>query len=75
MSVRVHASAPEEIVAAERSVLGLTAGVGGMAALISLVVGDPLAIVGVPSLFILVLLARGATAPAAWAAVIGTCWK
>src|SRR6186997_2667424 len=64
-----RASVPEEVEAAERSVLGLTAGVGGMATLISLMVGDPLALVGVPSLLVLVLLARGATVPAAWAAL------
>jgi hypothetical protein len=70
VTLRRQAHVPEEVEAAQRSVLGLTAGVSGMAALISLVVGDPLAIVGVPSLLILVLLARGATAPAAWAAVV-----
>jgi hypothetical protein len=71
MSVRAHASAPEEIVAAERAILALSVGVGGMATLISLAVGDPLAFVGIPSLVAFVLLARGAIGAAAWAAVVG----
>ncbi|HEX5038812.1 MAG TPA: hypothetical protein VFW95_01590 [Candidatus Limnocylindria bacterium] len=70
VTLRRRASVPEEVEAAERSVLGLTGGVGAMATLISLMVGDPLAVVGVPSLLILVCLARRATAPAAWAAVV-----
>ena len=69
VTLRRRASVPEEIEAAERSVLGLTAGVGGMATLISLVIGDPLAVVGVPSLVTFALIVRGATVPAAWAAL------
>ena len=69
VTLRRRTSVPEEVEAAERSVLGLTAGVGGTATLISIMVGDPLALVGVPSLVAFILLARGATIPAAWAAM------
>ena len=70
VTLRRRSSVPEEIDAAERSVLGLTAGVGAMATLISLMVGDPLAVVGVPSLATFVLVARGETIPGAWAAMV-----
>jgi hypothetical protein len=69
VTLRRRASVPEEVEAAERSVLGLTVGVGAMATLLSLMVGDPLAVVGAPSLVAFVFLARGATVPAAWAAL------
>ena len=70
VTLRRRSSVPEEIDAAERSVLGLTAGVGAMGTLISLMVGDPLAVVGVPSLATFVLVARGETIPGAWAAMV-----
>lgn len=69
MTVRTQAVVPEEIVAAERAILGLTAGVGAMAAAASAVVADPLALIAAPTLVLMGLLARGLVPVAAYAAV------
>ena len=69
MTVRTHAMVPEEIVAPERAILGLTAGVGAMAAAASAVIGDPFALIAVPTIVLLALLARGAVSAAGYAAM------
>ena len=69
MAVHVTRAIPEEIEAAERAVLGLSAAVGAMAAATSATGGDPLALVGVPTFILVILLARGHHRAAAYAAV------
>jgi hypothetical protein len=69
MTVRAHAVVPEEIVAAERAILGLTAGVGAMAAAASAVIGDPLALIAAPAIVLMALLVRGTVPAAGYAAM------
>lgn len=70
MAVHAPTAIPEEVEAAERALLALTAAVGAMAAASSAVVGDPLALVGIPTLVLVALLARHQPRPAASAAVV-----
>ena len=58
----------EETTAATRAVLALSLGVGAMAAGGSALIGDPLVLVGVPTLAVAAAVARGAMTPAAYAA-------
>jgi hypothetical protein len=70
MRHRRHHAASEEAVAATRLVLGLSAGVGGMAGGIGLVAGQPMAWLAVPTAVLVGALARGATPVAGWAGAI-----
>jgi hypothetical protein len=70
MAVHAPTAIPEEVEAAERAILGLTAAVGVMAAATSAAVGDPLALVGIPTLALVALLARHHPRPAASMAVV-----
>lgn len=58
----------EETTAAVRAVLALSLGVGAMAAGGSALTGDPLVLVGIPTLVLAAAIARGASTPAAYAA-------
>jgi len=70
MVQRAHSRPSEEVEAAERAVLGLTAVVGLQAGLISAVVGEPLALIGVPAIALVVLLAGGSMPRAAYAGAV-----
>jgi hypothetical protein len=59
----------EEAVAAARVVLGLSVGVGGMAAVMGAAVGEPIVVVGLPTIALIVAIVRGATSLAGWCAV------
>jgi hypothetical protein len=63
-----HRAASEEMVAATRLVLGLSAAVGAVAGTIGLVTVQPLALLAIPSAILLVGLVLGALPVAAWAA-------
>jgi hypothetical protein len=67
MTVRAHVALPDEVEAAERGVLGLTAAVGAMAALTSAAIGDSLWIVALPTSLAVALLLAGRTTVAAYA--------
>ena len=66
--VRTRTVPGEETTAAIRAVLALSVGVGAMAAGGSALIGDPLVLVGIPTLALAAATARGATTPAAYAA-------
>lgn len=73
MALRARSATADEAQAATRSVLGLTAGVGAMAAVTAAATGEPLAVVAVPTVVLLVLLRRtGPSSAAGYAA--GAVW-
>ncbi len=67
---RHRRAASEEMVAATRLVLGLSAAVGSVAGTIGLVTAQPLALLAIPSAILLVCLVLGATPVGAWAAAL-----
>ena len=66
--VQTRAVPGEETTAAVRAVLALSLGVGALAASGSALIGDPLVLVGIPTLTLVLAIARGAITPAAYAA-------
>jgi hypothetical protein len=70
MTLRASTSVGEDARAATRALFGLSLGVGGMAAAAGALIGDPLAIVALPALALAGSLARGAVAPAGYAAAV-----
>ena len=70
MTQRARAQAGEDVQAAERAVLGLTAAVCLQAGVMSAVVGDPLAVIALPALVVVVLLVRGSIVQAAYVGAV-----
>jgi hypothetical protein len=71
LATRPRSSSPvsEEAVAAARVVLGLTVGVGGMAALMGWGNEQPIVVVALPVLVLVIAIVRGAVPVAGWAGV------
>jgi hypothetical protein len=66
---RSHAPVSEEALAAARVVLGMTVGVGGMAALIGWGSDQPIAVIALPVVVLVIAIVRGAVPVAGWAGV------
>jgi hypothetical protein len=69
MRRRSRTPVSEEAAAAARVVLGLTVGVGGMAAVMGAAVAEPIVVVGLPTIVLIAAIIRGATSFAGWCAV------
>ena len=70
MAQRAQAQPSEDVQVVERGVLGLTAAVCLQAGVMSAVAGEPLAVVALPAIAVVVLLARGAIVPAAYVGAV-----
>lgn len=66
---RSRTPASEEAVAAARVILGLTVGVGGMAALVGWGSEEPIVVIALPVLVLVVAIVRGSVSVAGWAGV------
>ena len=66
MAQRTHAQHGEDVQVVERLVLGLTAVVCLQTGAMSAMAGEPLAVIALPGLLVVALLARGSIVPAAY---------
>jgi len=66
---RSRTPASDEAVAGARVVLGLTIGIGGMACVVGLATGQPLILIGLPTLLLVLSTVRGLVPLAGWSGV------